>query len=126
MYGGDDHFSIVSKIVKAYKNDEVLNIFNRGTATRDFIHICDVVEVYKTLLEEKINANILNLGRGIEMSVANLLEFLEKNGITIKSKTKLRSELKKSTADVSKLLEIMGEREFIQISEFLLKKIKED
>ncbi len=126
MYGGDDHFSIVSKIVNAYKQDKILNIFNRGTATRDFIHINDVVEVYKTLLTDKINANILNLGRGIEMSVANLIDFLQEHNITIKTKSKSRSELKKSTADVSKLLEIMGEREFIQISDFLLEKIKEN
>ena len=125
MYGGDDYFSIVSKIVNAYKNKETLNIFNKGTATRDFIHIYDVVEVYRVLLEDKINANILNLGRGIEMSVANLLEFLEKYNIHIKTKSKSRSELKKSTADVTKLLEIMGEREFIQINDFLLQKIKE-
>ncbi|HHB94421.1 MAG TPA: NAD-dependent epimerase/dehydratase family protein, partial [Campylobacterales bacterium] len=126
MYGGDDHFSIVSKIVNAYKNRETLNIFNKGTATRDFIHICDVVEVYRVLLQDKINANIINLGRGIEMSVSNLLEFLEKYNIHIKTKSKSRSELKKSTADVTKLLEIMGEREFIQISDFLLEKIKEN
>lgn len=126
MYGGDDHFSIVSKIVNAYRNDETLNIFNKGSATRDFIHICDVVEVYRTLLNDKINANILNLGRGIEMSVANLIEFLQEHNITIKTKSKSRSELKKSTADVSKLLEIMGEREFIQIKEFLLHKIQRD
>ncbi|HHD81523.1 MAG TPA: SDR family oxidoreductase [Campylobacterales bacterium] len=126
MYGGDDHFSIVSKIVNAYKNRETLNIFNKGTATRDFIHICDVVEVYRVLLQDKINANIINLGRGIEMSVSNLLEFLEKHNIHIKTKSKSRSELKKSTADVTKLLEIMGEREFIQISDFLLEKIKEN
>jgi len=125
MYGGDDHFSIVSKIKNAYLNDETLNIFNNGNATRDFIHICDVVEVYRTLLKYKVNASVLNLGRGIEMSVAQLLEFLEQNGIFVKTKSKARNELKTSTADISKLLDIMGEREFIKIKDFLLEKIRE-
>jgi UDP-glucose 4-epimerase len=124
MYGGDDHFSIVSKIINAYRANETLKIFNNGTATRDFIHIYDVVKVYKTILN-RINAPILNVGRGIEMSVAELLSFLKDNNIYIKTKSKLRNELKKSTANVSKLLNIMGDdMEFIQIKEFLLKEIK--
>jgi UDP-glucose 4-epimerase len=124
MYGGDDQFSIISKIKNSYLNGETLNIFNNGNATRDFIHICDVVEVYRTLLAYKVNASILNLGRGIEISVAQLLEFLEKNGIFIKTNSRARNELKTSTADISKLLDIMGEREFIMIKDFLLEKIK--
>jgi UDP-glucose 4-epimerase len=125
MYGGDDHFSIISKIKNAYLNGDTLNIFNNGNATRDFIHICDVVEVYRTLLDHKINASILNLGRGIEMSVSELLIFLEKNNIFIKTNSKARNELKTSTADISTLLDIMGEREFIKIKDFLLEKMKE-
>ena len=35
MYGGDDNFSIISKIIKAYKNSEELNIVNNGNAIRD-------------------------------------------------------------------------------------------
>ena len=120
MYGGDDYFSIISKIKNAHLNNTTLNIFNEGNATRDFIHIYDVVEIYRTLLNHKINASILNLGRGIETSVANLLELLNENGIKIKTKSRARSELKKSTADISKLLNLMGEREFMKIKDFLL------
>ncbi len=123
MYGGDDHFSIISKIKNSYLNNETLNIFNNGKATRDFIHIHDVVEVYKRLLDYKVNATVLNLGRGIEMSVAELLSFLETNGIVVKTNSRARNELKTSTADTSKLLSIMGEMEFIKIKDFLLEKI---
>lgn len=124
MYGGDDQFSIISKIRNAYQSDETLNIFNNGNATRDFIHICDVVEVYRTLLEDKVNATVINLGRGIEMSVGELLAFLEEHGIKVLTNSRARNELKTSTADVSKLLNIMGEKEFIRIKDFLLEKIK--
>jgi UDP-glucose 4-epimerase len=125
MYGGDDNFSIVSKIKNAHVNNTTINIFNEGNATRDFIHICDVVAIYRTLLEHKINISVLNLGRGIETSVAHLLEFLNENGIDIKRKSRARNELKTSTADISKLLNVMGEREFIKITDFLLEKITE-
>ncbi len=124
MYGGDDNFSIISKIIKAYREDSILNIFNNGSATRDFIHIDDVVKIYKVILNENINAPILNVGRGIEHSVGELISFLESRGIYIKTKNKLRDELKKSTADISKLLNIMGgEEEFIKLQDYLLKEI---
>ena len=127
MYGGDDNFSIISKIVKAYREDTILNIFNNGSATRDFIHIDDVVKVYRVILNENINAPILNVGRGIEQSVGELISFLESRGIYINTKNKLRDELKKSTADVSKLLNIMGgEEEFIKLKDYLLKEIIEE
>ncbi len=125
MYGGDDHFSIISKIIEAYKNNRTLNIFNNGSATRDFIHIDDVVKVYKVILNENINAPILNIGRGIECSVGELISFLESRGIYIKTRNKLRDELKRSTADISKLLNIMGEEEeFIKLKDYLLKEIE--
>jgi UDP-glucose 4-epimerase len=123
MYGGDDHFSIVSKIVNAYREDKTLNIFNNGEATRDFIHILDVVKVYRTILDIR-DTHILNVGRGIEMSVRELLLFLKDNGVDIKTESRARDELKKSTANISKLLNIMGkDEELIDIKESLLKEI---
>jgi len=124
MYGGDDHFSIISKIADAYIHDKTLNIFNNGTAIRDFIHINDVVAIYKILLEDNINASTLNLGRGIGMSVKDLLDFLEENGIHVKTSSRARNELKTSTANVSRLLDIIGEKEFISLKDFLLQNIQ--
>ena len=57
MYGGDDNFSIISKIIKANKNNEELNIVNNGNAIRDFIHIEDVVDIYSKILDKKLQCN---------------------------------------------------------------------
>jgi len=124
MYGGDDNFSIISKIIDSYKNGKTLTIFNNGTATRDFIHIDNVVDIYKKVLSLKFAIPILNIGLGIGISVAEILDFLKEHNIEIKTRTKFRDELKKSTADVSKLLSIMGEREFIKIKSFLLEELR--
>jgi UDP-glucose 4-epimerase len=124
MYGRDDNFSIISKIINSYRYNKTLTIFNNGTATRDFIHIDNVVDIYKKVLNLKFAIPILNIGLGIGISVAEILEFLKEHGIKIETKTKFRDELKKSTADVSKLLSIMGEMEFIKIKPFLLKELK--
>lgn len=124
MYGGDDNFSIISKIVEAYRKNSILNIFNGGSATRDFIHIDDVIKIYRVLLDKNLNIPILNIGRGVEQSVGELISFLESRGIYINTRNRLRDELKKSTADISKLLNIMGEdMEFIKLQDYLLKEI---
>jgi len=124
MYGGDDSFSIISKIIDSYKNQNTLVIFNNGTSIRDFIHINDVVDIYKRILNLKFTIPILNIGLGVGISVAEILSFLKEHNIKISTKSKFRNELKKSTADVSKLLCITGEREFIKIKDYLLDELK--
>ena len=77
MYGGDDNFSIISKIIKAVKNNEQITIVNNGNAIRDFIHIDDVVDIYIRLLEIK-DIKILNVGTGNGTSIKNIIDFLYK------------------------------------------------
>ncbi len=45
MYGGDDSFSVISKIINAVVNNTQLTLVNNGSGVRDFVHIDDVVEV---------------------------------------------------------------------------------
>jgi len=79
MYGGDDNFSIVSKIIDSYRGGDRLTIFNNGSAIRDFIHIDDVVYIYNRLLSLRNRAKVLNIGLGVGISVADILKFLEEH-----------------------------------------------
>ncbi len=72
MYGGDDNFSIVSKIIDSYRGGDRLTIFNNGSAIRDFIHIDDVVYIYNRLLSLRNRAKVLNIGLGVGISVADI------------------------------------------------------
>ncbi len=123
MYGKDDSFSIVSKIIDSYRENRSLTIFNNGIATRDFIYIDDVVDIYKRVLNLKFAIPILNIGLGIGISVAEIISFLKEHNIDIEINSKFRDELKKSTADVSKMLSITGEREFMKIKDYLLSEL---
>jgi len=125
MYGRADNFSIISKIIDSYKSSKPLTIFNNGTAIRDYIHIDDVVDIYKRVLDLKSTIPTLNIGLGIGISVAEILSFLKEHNIYIDTKSKFRDELKKSTADVSKLLTIMREKEFIKVKSYLLEELKQ-
>jgi len=124
MYGGDDNFSIISKIKKSYLENSILTIVNNGNAIRDFIHINDVVKIYKTILELKDIPKI-NIGSGQNISIKNIINFLSNNNIYINMNNIFRDELKISSADISNLLDIMGDMEFIKVENFLLEEILE-
>jgi len=122
MYGGDDKFSIISKIINYYKNNQELTIVNNGNAIRDFIHIDDVVYVYSMLLDIK-GIDIINIGTGEGSSIKNILDFLNIHDIKLDIKNITRDELKISTADNKKLLTLSKEREFLKIEEYLKKEL---
>ncbi|WP_419770616.1 MAG: NAD-dependent epimerase/dehydratase family protein [Candidatus Marinarcus sp.] len=122
MYGGDDNFSVISKIIKAYKTSQELTIANNGNAIRDFIHIDDVVNSYIRILEIR-GLNIVNIGTGTGHSIKNILDFLENNKISIKTKNIYRDELKTSTANNRLLCEVVCIDSFTDIRTYLKKEL---
>lgn len=122
MYGGNDTFSVVSKMLRAYRNKEVLTIVNNGNAIRDFIYIDDVVMIYKKLLDIK-NVKILNIGTGSGNSIKGILDFLSHNDIKIEVGNIFRDELKISTSDARLLNETIGRYYFLGIEEYLSKEL---
>jgi UDP-glucose 4-epimerase len=122
MYGGDDNFSVISKIIKSYQTNEELTIVNNGNAIRDFIYIDDVVDIYKKLLDIK-NLKIINIGTGNGSSIKNILDFLVNNGVNVKIKNIFRDELKTSTADIRLLDERVNKENFTEIEDYLKKKL---
>jgi len=120
MYGGDDKFSIISKIIKAHKKDETLTIVNHGNAIRDFIHIDDVVDIYFKLLDKK-DIPYLNIGTGIGNSIKNILDFLNNHNVQINTNNIKREELKISTADIKLLDKNIEKTSFKNIEDYLKK-----
>jgi len=117
MYGGDDKFSVISKILNAAKNNKEITIVNSGNAIRDFIHIDDVVAIYSELL--KVNVKLLNIGTGNGVSIKSLIDFLHYRGVDLKVKNIQRDELKISTADVKLLKETLHKNTFKELEEYL-------
>lgn len=120
MYGGEDRFSVISKIIKAYKNQEVLTIVNNGNAIRDFIHIDDVVEIYAKIIKQK-NLKVLNIGTGNGTSIKTIIDFLKNHNKILKINDIFVDELKISTADIRLLNEVFHKEKFISIEEYLKK-----
>jgi len=121
MYGGDDKFSVICKIISSHKNNSKLTIVNDGDSIRDFIHIDDVVEIYLDLLKVK-NMNIVNIGTGCGSSIKNILDYLSNNGIKVDIQNIYKDELKVSIADNSLLNKNFHKDNFIKIEDYLKEK----
>ena len=121
MYGGDDKFSIVSKLINAAKNNTEITIVNNGNAVRDFIHIDDIVDIYIKLLNIS-DIKILNIGTGMGTSIKNILDFFNSNKINVKIQNIFKDELKISTANSKLLYDTFNKSSFIRVEEYLKKK----
>jgi UDP-glucose 4-epimerase len=118
MYGGNDKFSIISKIFFAIKTTQEITIVNNGNSIRDFIHINDVVDIYIKLLNIK-NIKVVNIGTGIGRSVKSIIKSFAKYKIKIFTKNISRNELKESTANIKILNKILDKKIFIQIEDYI-------
>ena len=78
MYGGNDNFSVISKIIHSIKNDYPFYLSNNGKAIRDFIHINDVVEIYKLMLKLD-HKGITNIATGLGTSTKQIINIAEKS-----------------------------------------------
>lgn len=123
MYGGNDNFSIISKIIKSYKSNQKLTVVNNGNAIRDFIHIDDVVDVYVKLLESK-NIPILNIGTGNGISIKTIIDYLKNNNMDILVDNITKNELKISTADNQLLINLTSKKIFKEVHEFLREELQ--
>jgi len=125
MYGGEDKFSIVSKLIQSIRDEESISLINNGSAIRDFIHIDDVVDVYDKLIDNH-SIKALNIASGLGVSVKNMIDSLKLNSINIKINNINREEIKISTASIKQLKEIIDVDKFTRVEDFILKNIKDD
>ncbi len=122
MYGGNDNFSIISKIIASYSGDRELYLFNNGESVRDFIHILDVCNIYKKLLESDY-CGIVNVGTGNGHSIKNIVEMLKDYSVDFKINNKTRDEINESIASTIILKSIIKRYNFIDLNDYFVKKI---
>lgn len=85
-YGGNDHFSVLNKLISCAKNNEVFTLINKGIAERDFIHIRDVAKLTCILASMDLKNEIINIGSGQSVKISDLLAAVENKFGTIKVK----------------------------------------
>ena len=122
MYGGNDNFSVIFKIVHAVKNNEPISLINDGKALRDFININDVVVSYQKLLHSN-QYDIVNIANGKAVSINEILQYLIDKNIKINTINSNRDEINISIANVDRLSHIVNIDKFLSIFAFLDKEI---
>jgi len=124
MYGGNDEFSIISKIIKAYKNQQSIPLINDGNAIRDFIHINDVVEAYKSILASN-GIDVVNVASGQGKSVRMILDYLLEQGIEISTTNIERDEISVSIANNAILRTMMAPHcHFESVENYVLRELQ--
>lgn len=107
-YGGNDTFSVVSKLLKSASTGSPFTLYNNGQAERDFIHIDDVAQIICKLVNKNIKNEIINIGTGENIKIMNLVSEIEKKyGPMNIINDSSENEIKSSHANIRKLNEIM-------------------
>ena len=79
LYGKNNKFSIIEKLKQAKNKNQKLIIYNKGLSLRDFIHIDDVVKIYKYILKNISSSNLYDIGTGRGISIKEIIDKLKIN-----------------------------------------------
>ena len=117
IYGNKDNFSIISKLISKKKNKKI-KINNNGFSIRDFIHVKDIVEIYKKLLKVK-NSGYYDLGTGRGLKIIDIIESLKINKKYLTFSKKKTNEIHESIADTTSLKKDINKYKFKRLERFL-------
>lgn len=122
MYGGDDNFSIISKIIFSNKKKNKLLINNEGKDFRDFIHVSDVAKTYKKILNNSFSG-YLDIGQGKAYKIIDILKLVQQVKFKFKkdifSKTNILVSCANNSDQKQKIVS-----NTVDIIKFLKKKVK--
>ena len=119
LYGVNDNFSIISKLVKCKKKKNKIKIFNNGESVRDFIHVDDIVFIYKKLLKLRGESNIFDIGTGKGVKIKNIISNLNLSNKKINFVKKKNFEIDNSIANNNFLKKKIRFKKFKNLETFL-------
>ena len=118
IYGLNDNFSVISKLIELKKNNKKIRIYNNGEAVRDFIHVNDVVLIYKKLLTRK-DSNIYDVGTGKGAKIKDIIEALKLSKKKVKLIKNKIYEINNSIANNDNLVKKIKFKKFRNLESFL-------
>lgn len=105
---------VISIFAESVRTGRAATIFGDGTQTRDFVYVADLAEIlYRSLGNRKIDGQVLNVGRGMECSLLEILAELERlsgRSIERRYESPRIGDIRRSCADISRLVELLGYR----------------
>jgi UDP-glucose 4-epimerase len=120
MFGEEDRFSIVSRIICAARSGSELQLINEGKAIRDYIYVGDVARVYARLLHGAEPPAIMNVASGRGISADDILRCLRSAGIHVPSRSVDAVEIAYSVGEIAKLRQLIDVDSFLRVEDFVL------
>ena len=117
-YGGDDRFSIFSKLKRALKSGTPFTLNNDGRMQRDFIHVADVASIVLKLSGANITHTHLNIGTGVATKISTLVDRVAEQFPQLVIQRGLTQEAEYSRADTTRLREFWT-GEFIRVEDYI-------
>ena len=118
-YGGDDRFSIFSKLKRALQTDTAFTLNNDGRMQRDFIHVADVASVVLRLSTATVPTHThLNIGTGTATKISALVDLVADQFPRLVIKRGISQEAEYSRSDTTRLREFWTE-EFIRVEHYI-------
>ncbi len=118
MYGGNDHFSIINRLEKAWQTGTPFRLNNQGIAQRDFIHVSDVVSVILQLLPQQIPYSELNIGTGVATKISTLVGLVAQRFPDFPVQHASVEEAEYSRADITRLRNLI-DQDFLSVEDYL-------
>jgi nucleoside-diphosphate-sugar epimerase len=117
-YGGDDRFSIFSKLKRALQHGTPFTLNNDGRMQRDFIHVADVASIVLNLLDARIQNTHLNIGTGVATKISTLVDMVQAQFPQLVIQRGSTQEAEYSRADTTRLREFWH-GDFIRIEDYV-------
>lgn len=118
LFGGNDHFSVVSKLIRSVQSSSPFKLINEGQALRDFTYVMDAAAVYLEVAYRP-SPSIVNIGRGEGVSVRDLVSVLNDRGLEVNLENDSRAEVTKCIANTDILAEFADIRGFLSPLDYL-------
>lgn len=103
---------VISIFVERVRAGRPVTVFGDGHQTRDFVYVGDLVEIlWRSLDRMETAGQVINVGRGIECSLLELLEALERlsgRRIERKHEPPRMGDIRRSCAGVERLAQLLG------------------
>ena len=117
-----DFATVLGIFEKQKREGKKLTITGTGEQRRDFIHVQDVVSGLIEMSKKDWNADVFNLGTGVNYSINELASFFDSEVEYIPGR---RGEVPFSLADISYSKQKLNWNPTINIKDYILKKINE-
>ncbi len=103
---------VISIFVERACAGKPVTIFGDGAQTRDFVYVGDLVEILlRTLGEDRTVGKVFNVGRGVECSLLQMLDELQRlagRAIERRFEPSRVGDIKNSRADIARLQQFLG------------------